>query len=336
MIKTAVIIFVSTFILQASGTELILNKGEIIDLGNSKSGTKTFTFDKVTMSEKSMILIPASLNKAQISINELRTSGTTYIYVYNDRTYNTPTSPQYSSPAATCISGQNGSTSPKPQAPGAFELDITVGFSKVDKLIVLNEGLDGYPGATGGKGQNGGDSGGAAQCVVDSCNAGNGGLGGRGGDGGNGGPGGNIALKYSGIQSNAINSIKDGEPHFWPLMNDLTDIDLKEKKIGEASKPANGLKILQASIGAAIAISGRCDTPPIKLSQLLQPGVNILLSGGNPGPGGKDGPPGEGGVGFKCSIGKKQLSGLTPDWSSSSGNSGVPGAPGNLTITKLD
>jgi hypothetical protein len=336
MIKSTVAIFMLFFIASASGAELILREGEILDLGNVKLEAGGFNFDKIKMNDKSLILIPRTLKKINLSIGELDVSGVGYIFVYNDESYVVPVVPSFSSPAYTCSVGQNGMSLPPPKTPEAFDLNIVVGFSKVEKLIVLNEGIDGYIGSAGGRGQDGGDSGGADRCVVDKCNGGRGGQGGKGGSGGNGGHGGNVVLRYSGIESDFIHSIVGDKPHFWSFINDLVGIDIKEKNVGETTKKGKGLGILKSNIGAAIAIGERWGTPQEKLSGTLPSGVNILISGGDPGTGGIDGLPGVGGAGYKCTIGKNQSRGETPQLTFGSGSTGEPGVVGKLVATKLD
>jgi len=74
----------------APATELVLNEGEVIDLASSKTGTRSFAFDKVVLKHDSLILIPASMRSVTLSINALHASGTSYILVYDDMPLSPP------------------------------------------------------------------------------------------------------------------------------------------------------------------------------------------------------------------------------------------------------
>lgn len=336
----------------SSATELVLNEGEIIDLASSKTATRSFAFDKVVLRPASLILIPASMRSVRISINELHASGTSYILVYDDMAMAPPPPPLNQGKATVCAGGAQGVTGARGREGHAgLDLDLTIGFSVLDQVVVFNPGLQGGPGQDGGKGQDGGDSGGRERCVVQRCHGGRGGDSGRGGAGGTGGRGGNVVLNYSGIEAGRIVAIQaDWAGASEALYRALIGIAprLREKRIDGYDNRGKGLAMLQAMIGQAIAgDERRTDADPGTLDPAardggrprapeLKKGFNVILAGGPGGGGGRSGPPGVGGAGYYCTIGPNQDPGPNGTWSMGVGASGAAGDAGKLVSNKLD
>lgn len=338
ILKSLAALICLIFVSSVSALELNLAPGEIVDLGWVKKDVTKFDFDKVVLKNNSMIMIPRSMRKAELNINELSSQGLSLIYIYDDELDSPRSQPITRPKADRCEPGAKGSEGYKGATTQPFELNLSIGFKNAGKIVLIADGGQGKRGSKGGIGQEGGDSGGGDRCVLHRCNGGRGGDAGRGGEGGDGGDGSKINLKYSGIAANDI-SVKTTEDNVQlRLVKRMAGTPIKEKKIYSDKKESFGFVMLQGSVGTYQTLLLREGTIPTDpFDDLADKTLTILVRGGVPGSGGDEGSPGMGGAGYNCSIGPDQSvgdNGLYVTYGP--GPSGKEGKAGIVGTTKTD
>lgn len=332
--------------LTSSAAEIRIGTGQILDLGSVNAPDRQYLLDDVHMESGAAILVPAGTKPIKLVINKLSTQGIGYIFTYREASNATPPKrPPYPT-AGECGPGLAGKKGEIGFARKAHPpLDVTVGFAAGAKIIVVAQGEPGGNGGIGGDGQEGGKSGGAARCVVNQCNGGDGGLPGIGGDGGSGGRGSDITLSFSGLDPSdikVIDKITEQRPYYYSgiLLPTFAEFAISEKTIDSQpvksvafSNFAGEVAKYKAHIAAGTLSLGQIDT----FADLLGNKRVLIINPGGPfGWAGAFGLGGKGGSGYRCNIGPDQPQGRSMFQVGRFGEKGKVGAPGTLTLNKLN
>ncbi|ASU39147.1 hypothetical protein hmeg3_13180 [Herbaspirillum sp. meg3] len=325
------------FSLSVCASDIVLKRGEMIDLGSMQPDGGAYYFDHLILEDKTIIAIPSSRRKAALIINKITSTGTSYIWLYDDIVHPVPPKPPAKAQAGYNDKGATGDTG-KAGNDGAsgFQLKLTVGIEKLEKFVVLGQGVGGGVGGEGGDGGKGG----GPECVPQR-NGGDGGNAGGGGNGGRGGQGMLASVNFSGLDLTRVHVDKKLPDLTNELVKQLLDIAslLKEKQVAGSGEKGKGLMILRGAIGSVLAIKERAPDAVDVTPRQWEQGMSFYVSGGSGGGGGREGQAGPGGDGRVCtgpfwSIHVDQGHPGTSTYTT--GPAGSAGSPGDVVLVKTD